>query len=618
MINHLIVYFVVLSSLSIQPTLQFDVTSSNQPTNIENPASHAIDFIADAFHAAIKKEPALPKSKHDEEVAVHKSFQLKQVGRRIAEDVNLVSQSKGALMLGNDNCSDVGSDNRSVLTNPDELNSFTQEIIIELNSQRKQDTTAKSEPSDENKIQNEFVFEKDSDRKPSPKDNTNSNSDTEIKPVSKDPEEKKAAAKNSPKGFVRVRVKDGRISGNTSQKLYKIEGGVEVFYDDMTVNAEFADLDQNTEKVDLTGEVSVIDKEFNLKADEVHIDFKNKSMQADKFVQFGNNKENTEELREDMTRRERITTSFKNKLSKVFCSNLKYRWESGDFEASGQVKITQEGLVGSCENLKFEKEKKTYTLTDNVFLEMSDFQWLFNNKIIEEPDRKMTEVIAKQPANITAKTMIINDEAHTITLIGDDTAPAKIFQKDKYILAPKIVIDEERKLITGEQNTSIFQENADWLIEGDRIRTSDQDPETIKQLKNPLEIKGVNFKYFYEKKELELTDNVFIIGSNRKATCDKLTYNDVDSMLVLSGNVVFYIGQKEKIQSQIININTRERKFGLTGITNGFFAVDKEKSGKPELTENPGQTGTIDVGKDNSEAAKQKPKPDDDRPNIME
>lgn len=607
MINHLVTYLLILTSLSLSPTINQKPDSTPELPS-DNPASHALAFLSEAFHTNIRKESTKTVAKSEKQ-AVHRSFAIKQMGRNLADDLNSTSQTKGAVSLGDSgNHIKIPFGDRSVRTDIDNTALLTQEITLELNSakERIQSDVEQEKPQEETK----FIIE-DKDNTPNTgKTYKSQESETEIKPKSGNNVAKNGGKSKTQKGFVRVRIKDGRITGNTSQKLYKIEGGVEVFYDDMTINAENADMNQKTEQVDLNGEVSVVDNEFNLKADQLHVDFKNKEMQAEKFVQFGNNKENTEKLRDDMTRREKMTTSFKNKLSKVFCSSLNYRWESGNFDAKGQVKITQEGLVASCESLSFDKTKKSYTLNENVFVEMSDFNWLFTNKIVEEPDRKMTEVIGKQPANITAKTMIVNDEDHTITLIGDATTPAKIFQKDKYILAPSIIIDEDKKSIFADQNTSIFQENADWLIEGGRIKPDDQDPETLKMLKNPLEIKGTSLKYYYEKKELELTNNVSIIGTNRKATCDKLTYNDVDSVLVLSGNVVFFNGQKEKLQAQMININTRERSFALTGITNGFFAIDKDKSGKPELTDTPGQTGTVDVGKD------EKPKTSDDRPNI--
>ncbi len=609
MINHFITYLLFLASLNLSPSInQKANTPPEQPS--ENPASHALAFLSDAFHTSIRKESSKTDAKSEKQ-AIHRTFAIKQMGRNLADDLNHTSQAKGAVSLGDrSNQITIPFSDRSVRTNIDDTTLLTQEITLELNSakERIKSDVEQEQPKEKTK----FIFEDKDSNAPKKSFTKSLETESEVKPKSGDNVAKNGNKSKTQKGFVRVRIKEGRISGNTSQKLYKIEGGVEVFYDDMTINAENADMDQNTEQVDLNGEVSVVDNEFNLKADQLHIDFKNKEMQADKFVQFGNNKENTEKFRDDMTRREKMTTSFKNKLSKVFCSSLNYRWESGNFEAKGQVKITQDGLVASCESLSFDKTKKSYTLSDNVFVEMSDFNWLFTNKIVEEPDRKMTEVIGKQPANITAKTMIVNDEDHTITLVGDATNPAKIFQKDKYILAPSIIIDEDKKSIFADQNTSIFQENADWLIEGGRIKPDDQDPETLKMLKNPLEIKGTSLKYYYEKKDLELTNNVSIIGTNRKATCDKLTYNDVDSVLVLSGNVVFYNGQKEKLQAQMININTRERSFALTGITNGFFAIDKDKSGKPELTDTPGQTGTVDVGKD------EKPKPSDDRPSIEE
>jgi lipopolysaccharide export system protein LptA len=380
-----------------------------------------------------------------------------------------------------------------------------------------------------------------------------------------------------PKGFARIVVPNGRITGDTGEKKYHVEGGVEIYWEDIVIKADTADIDDAAETASLSGNVDATDPTYNMKASNMKVRFKDKLMDASEFVQFSKLKAETEKPAADASKRARITTILKNNKTKVYCNALTYNWDKGDFEATGEVKIVQDDLSADCDKLSYVKDGKQYTMEGSVFVTLSKYEWLFTNNIIEKPDEKVGRTLAKQDSTLSANTVVFGEDSEVATADGTPEKKAVIEQKDKRVEAPHIVIDDRTKDFTASGGVTMHQDSGDWLLESEQIKREQGDEDFIKEVKNPLDVTGDKMDYYYEKKNLDVDGNVKVQGKEKAAASDTLTYDDETKLLVFDKNVVITRGKKEHMFCDHVEINTDKRTFTFKGGVDGFFRYSTEQ-----------------------------------------
>lgn len=374
-----------------------------------------------------------------------------------------------------------------------------------------------------------------------------------------------------PKGFARIVVPNGRITGNTSEKKYHVEGGVEIYWEDIVLKADQADIDDAAESAVLSGNVDATDPTYNMKSGKMTVRFKDKVMDAQDFVQFSKTKQGTEKPAEGATKRARITTILKNNKTKVYCSELTYNWDKGDFVATGEVKIVQDDLSADCDKLTYVKDQKQYTMEGDVLVTLSKYEWLFSNNIIEKPDEKVGRTLAKQESTLTADKVVFGEDSEVADATGSSDKKAVISQKDKRVEAPHIVIDDGSKAVKADGGVLMHQDTGDWLLESEQIKREAGDEDFIKEVKNPLDVTGDKLEYYYDKKNLKIDGNVKAKGVDKTATSDDLSYDDTTKLLVFDKNVVMTRGEKEHLYCDRVEINTDRRTFTFKGGVDGFF-----------------------------------------------
>jgi hypothetical protein len=80
--------------------------------------------------------------------------------------------------------------------------------------------------------------------------------------------------------FARIVVPRGNIRGSTETKQFQIDGGLKVFYDDVTITGDRADIDEKGETAIIRGNVSIVDPQYTLKTDELRVYFGDKRTES--------------------------------------------------------------------------------------------------------------------------------------------------------------------------------------------------------------------------------------------------------------------------------------------------------------------------------------------------
>ncbi len=138
-----------------------------------------------------------------------------------------------------------------------------------------------------------------------------------------------------PNNFARVVVPTGSIEGSTETKQFHIEGGLIIYYSEVTITGDSADIDEKSEIAILKGNVTITDPKYTLTTDELRIQFADKRFEATGFVQFKKNADPSQEQTPIMSRskKDRVREYFAGQQFELYCSKLFYNWETKEMTA---------------------------------------------------------------------------------------------------------------------------------------------------------------------------------------------------------------------------------------------------------------------------------------------
>ncbi len=406
----------------------------------------------------------------------------------------------------------------------------------------------------------------------------------EKKPGTADPE----LGKYTRRGFVRMLIPNGRITGNTSDKLYHVEGGLEVYYFNVMLKGDTADIDQNNETVTIIGNVFVEDLEYRINCETVDVDYNNNWLKAQGFVQFERYNLGIARPREGDSKKTRMLGVFKNQKTKVYCGNLEYNWDSEDFHATGEVKVVQDEITIEAEEVKYDSAIGAYLLSGNVTLVIEKFGWLNEAGMVEQEDKDVAAALTKSKVTLTADYIAINEETGVIKCMMNQDSEKQVVldQSDKKLECDDLEINDTTQLFKAAGNVKYWQQNGNWLIEGGLIKRNEADEQVLKEIANPMTMTTELLTFDYDKRRMESkSELVKIEGSKGKyAECSEMAYDDKEKVLTMGGGVSIVDG-KEFIYCDSLRADTNKKIYEFFGGVDGFFMYEGRDSGTPAADE---------------------------------
>ena len=397
------------------------------------------------------------------------------------------------------------------------------------------------------------------------------------------------------RGYAKLVVKNGRISGDLEGGKYSVVGDFEVIYQDNHITADQAQIDEDRETGRFEGNVRVTDGEFELTADFVEVNNRTKQMHAKGFVSFARIKPGEEPPGPELERRDRIKNLLQNEKSQLLCDELYYNWETEEMEASGEVRVVHPWMSATADRLTFTRAREAYELSGNVVLTLKEYDWIFRNDLVAPEEEKVTRVIARQPTTLTAERVVVSSRENRLEATGPPPRRAKVGQEDKFLEAEKITIDDDRKAITAEGSVHLYQKSGDWLVEGGQVDPRRQDPDVMERLKKEVHLTADSFTFRYEDKEMTATGRVVVVNGEILARSGKLIYDDRAKLLTLEGGVIMIRHLAERLLANRVEIDTERRRFTFFGLADAFFNYRGEvpAAGERETGE---EGGLVEVG----------------------
>ena len=377
--------------------------------------------------------------------------------------------------------------------------------------------------------------------------------------------------------YARVVVNQGRVSGSTERKKYDIRGKMSLYYKDIAASADSGHIDQNAETVSLLESVRLTEPNYNLTCENLNVKFKEKSFVAKTFVRFNKKTRGKDPTDTSLPKRDRVINIFKNEPTEVYSNLLSYNWNTEEMSAVGEVKVVQEKVTATMDRLNYNPDQKTYQMQGKIFVTLMETEWVFEHKLVEEEDIDLAEALTEKETTLEAEFLRTGEESDVMIMRGKGDALARVTQDDKELSADEITFDDRTKMMTAKGNAVFYQENGDWLREGELIE-GEPDEQGKRILENELTSSSDNLTFNYDDRILHQWGDVEIVCGDESLVADDLVYNDETKMLYLTGMVGYFRGDDEYLYADEVTIDTDKNHFEFIGIIESYiFTTDEDR-----------------------------------------
>lgn len=387
--------------------------------------------------------------------------------------------------------------------------------------------------------------------------------------------------------FARVVVPRGSIRGSTETKQFQITGGLKVFYNDVIMSGDSADIDEKQETAVIRGNVSIVDPQYTLKTDQLVVYFGDKRFEATGFVQFNKNpKPGQDQPNFSLGKKDRLREYFAGQRFELYCSKLFYDWESKEMLAVQGVRIVHPSFNGTLEQLGYNDKTKVYEMSGQVQLEATDYEWIFSNKLGDDKDEKKIRAITKQPTTITCDRLKYSEETGVAEFYANSGGTVKFDQTQRIITGAYIEVNDKTKDFYAEGNEGAQaryeQTDGTWLYEAELISRDQTSDDLSKALEGQVTADAGSITFNYDRKRLEMRDGIKISAATKTITANELVQDDTAKYFLLNGNVTVKPDEDSEIYAAQIYVDTANDVFTFVGLVQGKFNSDDVKGLVPE------------------------------------
>lgn len=383
-----------------------------------------------------------------------------------------------------------------------------------------------------------------------------------------------------PENYARIVVHPGgTVLGSTETKQFSIRGGVFIYYSGVTITAENADIDEKNEVALLYDNVTINDPEYTLKASELRIYFEDKRFQAKGFVQF-RKMADSEAAEPDLSlpKKDRLSEYFAGQSFELFCSTLFYDWDTLEMTAIGSVQLNHPSFNSTQERLDYNDETKEYELGGGVVLEVSDYGWVFENKLVEGDDEQKVQALTDGNTKITCERVVYSEESGVAEFYAFPNSLVTFEQPTRSITAPYIEVNDNTKdfFAEGTDSKAVHYQQADgeWLFAGGLIGRDSVDDDMAEALEGPMTMDSRSLAYNFDRKRLELLGQVRVSAGEKLLQADEMIQDDTAKFFLLRGNVLLKPDSKSQVVAAQVFVDTESDVITLVGLVNGELQSD--------------------------------------------
>lgn len=396
--------------------------------------------------------------------------------------------------------------------------------------------------------------------------------------------------------FARIVVPSGSIEGSTETKQFHIEGGLKLYYQDVLISADIADIDEKQEVALLYGNVSIEDPKYTLKADELRINFGVKQFEASGMIQF-NKFQDDKKSKPNMAldKKDRLREYFAGQKFELYCNHLFYSWDSKQLNAIGSVRIVHPSFNGSMERVDYNDKSKAYEMSGTVVLTVTEYDWVFENQLVDETDAKKVRALTDGDTKITCDRMVYSEETAIAEFYALPEMTVVFSQPKRSVTANYIEINDKTKDFYAEGTSTkqavYAQQNGQWLFEGGLISRENVADDLATALSDPLKASADTLTYNYDRKRLELLGNVLVASINRTMTAAEIVQDETAKFFLLRGNVHIKPDDKSEVYAAQVYVDTENDVFTFVGLVQGQGKSDDLPSTTPAGSATGAQTG---------------------------
>ena len=367
----------------------------------------------------------------------------------------------------------------------------------------------------------------------------------------------------------------GIIRGSTETKQFHIEGGLTIYYSDITITGQTADIDEKNEVAILRGGVQITDPAYTLKTEELLIYFEDKRFQAKGFVQL-KKLADEDKSEPDLTlpKKQRLREYFAGQQFELFCSELYYDWDTLVMTALDSVRINHPAFNGSMDRLDYNDETKEYEMSGKPVLEVKKYDWIFENELVAEDDVEVVEAMTDGATKIDCSRVVYSEEAGIAQFYSTPGGEVVFMQPKRSVKAGYIEVNDLTKDFHAESDGSqvvYSQADGEWLFAGGLINSEGVSEELEDTLSGELTTTSDTLTYNFDNRRLELLGSVVINAGIKTFSANEVIHDEQASYFLMRGNVMIQPDAKSMVRAAQVFIDTETDVITLVGLVEGEF-----------------------------------------------
>ena len=389
-------------------------------------------------------------------------------------------------------------------------------------------------------------------------------------------------------------VPTGNVRGSTETKQFKMDGGVIIYFDEVTISGDEADIDEKNEIAVLRGNVNIIDPKYTLKTDELRLLFNEKKFQASGFVSF---KKLSDRSKTDpdmsLQPKDRLREYFAAREFELSCGKLFYNWDTREMIAIENVRMNHPVFQGSMYRIDYDDQAKEYLMTGGIKLEVEEYDWIFDNELAAEEDEQKLRALTDGKTTITCDRLAYEEASGVAKFFSEASRQVKFEQPKREITAAYIEINDDTKDFYAEgsinQKMEYSQTDGEWLFAGGLIDADTVSDDLNETMQEAMNAEALTLEYNFERKRIEMHGEVKVTSGQKVLQAGELIQDETAKFFLLRDNVLVRPDADSSVYCAQVYVDTANDVFTFVGLVQGSFVSE-------DLEVQQEQTGAGDTG----------------------
>jgi lipopolysaccharide export system protein LptA len=374
-------------------------------------------------------------------------------------------------------------------------------------------------------------------------------------------------------------VPTGNVRGSTETKQFHMDGGVIIYFDEVTISGDEADIDEKNEIAILKGNVNIIDPKYTLKTDELRILFNEKKFQATGFVSF---KKLTDRKKSEpdmsLGPKDRLREYFAAREFELSCSRLFYNWETREMIALDSVRMSHPVFKGSMSRIDYDDQSKEYLITGGIKLEVEQYDWIFENELAAPEDEQKLRALTDGKTEISCERLSYEEASGVAKFYSRPGGQVGFVQPKRSVKAAYIEINDATKDFYAEGSVGskmvYSQTDGEWLFAGGLIDRESVSTDLSDAMAEALQAESLTMEYNFDRKRLEMHGEVKVSSGEKILQADELIQDETAKFFLLRDNVMVRPDADSSIYAAQVYVDTANDVFTFVGLVQGSFVSE--------------------------------------------